>query len=214
MTCEQTLAQLDDYVDGSLSEPEFQEVELHLFACAECREEERLFRSLLAQAAALPRELSPDHDLWEGISRRLQERPSGAARFRGFFLNPVALAAAAVLLAIFSTLRFPSSRTSTSLKGEARFASLVEPSFAKAEGDYVRASAALKVALDAQRGSLSPKTLKTVDDDLRVIDAALESLRDAVAKDPANGELKGLLIATHQQELDVLRKVTRLSNAL
>src|SRR5262249_59112171 len=64
MTCERVRDTLDDYVDGLLSEADFQEVELHLASCAECRHEERLLRALLAQAAALPRELAPGRDLW------------------------------------------------------------------------------------------------------------------------------------------------------
>jgi hypothetical protein len=84
----------------------------------------------------------------------------------------------------------------------------------QAETEYGRATDALKAALDTRRGSLSPETLRTVDQDLRVIDAALDSLRSALAKEPGNEELSRLLISTHQRKLDLLQHVTRLTNTL
>ena len=41
MSCEQVSSRLDEYVDGDLDEASFQEIELHLGGCAECRQQER-----------------------------------------------------------------------------------------------------------------------------------------------------------------------------
>jgi len=41
MTCDEAVDRIDDYVDGALDEAAFQEMELHLAGCAECRAEER-----------------------------------------------------------------------------------------------------------------------------------------------------------------------------
>ena len=62
---------LDDYVDGTLSEAEFQEVELHLAGCADCAAEHAFLRELLSEAARLPRGIAPPNDLWPGIAARL-----------------------------------------------------------------------------------------------------------------------------------------------
>jgi len=214
MSCPETQERLDDYVDGSLPEADFQEVELHLHACLACREEERLLRSLLAQAASLSRELVPSRDLWPGIAERLEARSVMGGRVRMFFLSPATLAAAAVLLALLATLRRPPTDGPKPSLGQAHYVSTLEPSLARAEGEYVRATDSLKAALEARRGSLSPETLRTVDQDLRVIDTALDSLRGALEKEPGNEELSRLLISTHRRKLDVLRNVTRLSNTL
>ena len=90
MTCAEIQDRLDDYVDGSLSERDFQEVELHLHDCAECRKHERALRSLLAQAEALPAEMTPPRDLWPGIAERLGER-SVLARLPSFARRPAGL---------------------------------------------------------------------------------------------------------------------------
>src|SRR6185369_184889 len=55
MTCEQIRDRLDEYVDGDLAGAEFQEVELHLGGCPECRQEEREIRALVAGPPPSPR---------------------------------------------------------------------------------------------------------------------------------------------------------------
>ena len=72
MTCEQVATRLDEYVDGDLDEAAFQEIELHLAGCAECRQQERLLRALIAEAAALPEEIRPARDLWPEMAARLR----------------------------------------------------------------------------------------------------------------------------------------------
>ena len=73
MTCDEARERMGDYVDGALDEAAFQEMELHVAACAGCRAEERALRALLAHASALPAEMAPAHDLWTGIAERLDE---------------------------------------------------------------------------------------------------------------------------------------------
>src|SRR5260370_37576042 len=98
MPCAEAEDRLDDYVDGSLPEAEFQEMELHLAGCPPCREEERRLRAVLAQAAALPRLLSPARDLWPGIAERIGGRKRTALRGWGP-IGPAAAAAVAIALA-------------------------------------------------------------------------------------------------------------------
>src|SRR5258708_28203353 len=101
MTCSEGEARLDGSVDGLLPGAEFQEMEVHLAGCPPCREEERRLRAVLAQAAALPRLLSPARDLWPGIAERIGGQKRTALRGWG----PIGLAAAAaVAIALASTL--------------------------------------------------------------------------------------------------------------
>jgi anti-sigma factor RsiW len=211
MSCEQVVDRLDAYVDGDLAEAEFQDVELHLLSCAACRAEEQALRSLLAQAAALPRELAPSRDLWEGIEARLGSRRAAPPWVRSFLLSPVTLAAASIVLAVLAA-RLPTPPSLTPGSGEAAPVAL-DPSIAQAEAQYTRAAAGLKTALDGKRESLSPETVKAVEKDLQVIDQALGSLRLALQKEPGNTELAQLLMATHKRKLDILQKVARLSDA-
>lgn len=206
MNCNAVLESLDDYLDGSLSEAGFQEVELHLHSCPACREEERLARSLLAQAQALPRELSPSRDLWGGIESRL----AGRSRKTWVFGIP-ALAAAAVVMALLASRQRVAFSPS---EGEWREVSYDQPSLVTAEREYAQACATLQAALEAQRSTLSPETQKTVDSDLEVIDKALRSLEGALLREPGNPELASLLISTHRRKLDLLLQANHLSGRL
>lgn len=213
MTCNEARDLMDDYVDGALDEAAFQEMELHVAACAECRGEERALRALLTHAAALPKEMTPSRDLWAGIDARLD-----GARPR--WLHPRMLAgwgaglaaAAGVLLALSAALHGPAGS-----RGVSPFPSLVpaalrsEDPVAAAEREYARAAAELMAALEQQRDRLPPEALASVERDMRSIDAALAEVRRALATDPANPGLNHLLASTHQRKVEVLQQVLKLS---
>lgn len=213
MSCEEAIDRLDEYVDGTLPERDLHEVELHLHGCAGCREEERLLRSLLAQAAALPRAIEPPRDLWPAIANRIAE---GAARPRaGSWWAPMALAVAAVLvMALAATLlrRQGPSRSPAALVPALETVSM-RP-IGDAEADYERATAALLAALDERRGSLSPETLAAVERNLAVIDQAMDEVRAALRQDPGSPQLARMLAATHRKKVDVLQRVVKLSTSL
>jgi predicted anti-sigma-YlaC factor YlaD len=218
MTCERIEELLDDYVDGLLAEAEFQEVELHLASCAECRRQERLARALLAQAAALPREMSPRRDLWPDVAARLRG-PEGArvvvrpvvARW----MRPAMLAAAAaVVIVVVGVWRRGASPTGMPSASGTLIPVAAGPTSApllEAERGYAQAAASLMAALDAQKGSLSPETRATIDANLKTIDDALAEVRAALEKDPGNAQLSHLLTSTHQKKLDALQRVVRLN---
>ena len=214
MNCESVLDRLDDYADGCLGEAEFQELELHLHGCAACRREERELRALLAEAAALPREVAPPRDLWPGIAERIKT-PRRVVPFRPGWLRagPGALAAAAaVVLALGAVLLRTQPRPGPGAPGGRLVAVSVTPDtgVGQAEAEYVRATADLMAALESRRPGLAPETLKVVDDNLRIIDGALTALRDALRKDPQNGQLAHMLAATHRKKVDVLRRAMKL----
>jgi len=213
MTCAEIRDRLDDYVEGSLSEREFQEVELHHHDCAECRKHERGLRSLLTQAGALPKELSPSRDLWPGIAERLGERPTQES-LPSFVRRPTVwgslAAAAAVALAVASLV--PHGGGTRPGPGPAGTPVAVKSeSLDPAEQDYVRATSELMAALSRGRDGLAPETQKAVDENLRVIDGALRDLRTALQKDPGNQKLNKMLVATHQKKVDMLRFLLKLN---
>jgi Putative zinc-finger len=212
MTCDEARDRIDDYVDGELDEAAFQEMELHLAGCAECRAEERSLRALLAHAAALPREMAPGRDLWAGVEARLDEaRP--AWRRPGWAGWGAGLAAAAgVALALSAALHGPGPAGRSASGPSLVPAALSSASpVSAAEREYARAAADLMSALEQQRDRLPPETLASVEKDLRSIDAALTEVRRALATDPANPGLNHLLTSTHQRKVEVLQQVLKLS---
>jgi hypothetical protein len=221
MTCGEVDPRLDDYVDGALAERDFQELELHLAGCEACREQERRLRALVAQAAALPRELEPGRDLWPGIADRLEPRrvlsfPSRRPALARWL--PATLAAAAVALAVAwlardGRVRDDGRQASASPSAEARPVALSPGAGGAlaAEREYAEAASALLAALQERRERLSPETLRTVERDLQVIDKALTQIREALAQDPGSGPLNHLLVSTHQKKVRVLQRVEKLS---
>ena len=211
MTCKEVDDRLDDYLDGSLREGEFQEVELHIASCAACRDEERHLRLILAQASDLPREVAPPRDLWAGIAERIEAE----RRARPAWWGPVGLAVAATLVVgIATALLHRSDPASVAPAPMTTPVSLDSTSIGAAEQEYEQAATALLAALQGRRDTLSPETLASVDQNLLVMDQALSQVRAALGRDPGNPELTRMLVSTHRKKVETLRRVVRLSTAL
>jgi len=80
---------------------------------------------------------------------------------------------------------------------------------ASAELSFQEAKQEMRNALYERRKSLSPETLKKVDQDLKIIEDAIVEIRTAVDRDPGNRELQKMLVATRQREVALLRHVTQ-----
>ena len=221
MSCEEIQDRLDEYVDGSLAEAEFQALEMHLAECEACRREERLLRALLAHAEALPEEKMPERDLWAGIAAQIRDGNvvRGPA---SWWRNPAALAAAAaVVIAVSGALLVvrpggtpgPSAGASPSAEGVRQLAAVTasQAGLREAEREYARATADLMQVLEAQRPTLSPETARTIEENLKTIDQALAQVRAALEKDPTDARLAHLLTTTHQKKVDALQRIVRLN---
>ncbi len=221
MTCQELDDRLDGWVDRTLPEEQRLEVQAHLAACPECREQERRLRRLLSHASALPRSVSPPRDLWPGISRRIGR---GRVWSRGSW-QPVLAVAAAVVAALGAVVFWqqppppvhtvvvtsPAAGSSHSI----RPASLqMDPGLIAMERDYQAAANALLAVLQERKDDLEPETLANVERNLAVIDAALAEVHRALEKDPARPELGRMLVSTHRKRVDILRKMVKLSTAL
>jgi len=217
MNCERFREILDDWVDGSLSEAEHQEAELHLASCATCRADERKLRAFLAEAAGLRHEAQPGRDLWPSIATRIESR-ARLLRFvrRGGLLSGLAAAAALVLALVLA--RGPQPGTGVASVGSS--GATVQPAAAgtadidRAEAEYLRATSQLIQTLNARRGSMPPEAQKQMADletNVAAIDTALRQVKDALEKDPQNTKLNKMLASTHQKKSDLLLKLIRLA---
>lgn len=63
--------QVDEYLDGLLSEADGAQIEQHLRLCESCRVAFNRMRQLREQIAALPRSIKPGRDLWPEVEERL-----------------------------------------------------------------------------------------------------------------------------------------------
>ncbi|MGD8869727.1 MAG: zf-HC2 domain-containing protein [Gemmatimonadales bacterium] len=210
---------LGDYFDAELGEAEARALEKHLTECAECRAELVAFEALRGEAARLPRSIEPTRDLWPDINRALDRR----LRDRSLWSLRYPLAAAAVLLiAISSTLtlllyRGPEQARPemTDLSGPALPAdALLTSQWRAVEEEYLRATAELQDALESARPELPPATIELIERNLRIIDAAIQESRSALAADPANRDIVQLLAAGYEKKLELLRYASRVATEL
>jgi predicted PP-loop superfamily ATPase len=72
LTCEQTFARLDDYVDRELSAAELDEVEQHLHICGVCATEFRIEQGVLEDIRMKLRRIRMPAGLMARISASLQ----------------------------------------------------------------------------------------------------------------------------------------------
>jgi predicted anti-sigma-YlaC factor YlaD len=194
------LALLDDHVDGALAPADEAALGEHLAACPACRAERDALRALSAEARALPEAVEPSRDLWPGIAARIE-----APVKRPWHARPLALAVAAALLvgvtALVTRLLAPTAPVPVA---EAPAASIPW------EQELTAASMALALALDARRADLTPETAAIIDDNLRIIDLAIEDCRIALQTDPSNPQLEASLRAAWQRRVRVLERARHL----
>jgi hypothetical protein len=89
-------------------------------------------------------------------------------------------------------------------------ASLPETGVAEAEAELVKARNELLVALDARRSTVSPETLRVVDDNLVLIDGAIARISAALADDPWNPRLANRLARAYRTQIELLQRATAL----
>jgi Putative zinc-finger len=80
-----------------------------------------------------------------------------------------------------------------------------------ADAQYDAAVADLENALKTGRGRLDSSTVAIVEQNLQIIDQAINQARQALVGDPANTYLSSHLVETRRRKLDLLRRATALT---
>jgi hypothetical protein len=87
----------------------------------------------------------------------------------------------------------------------------VEP-VSLAEAEYDSAVADLQRALRTGRGHLDPATIAIVEQNLKIIDRAIDQARQAVIDDPGNSYVTSHLVETRRKKLDLLRRAAAMAS--
>ena len=185
----------------------------HMAACAECRETLRKVRELITAAHALPRDAAPPPEVWTALRSRVS-RERAPARSRTWLLYSGWVAAAAVLvLAVWMNGRAP-GRLDKLKAAQLSTSSAADPVVLLAvEKNYVGTVADLRLALESQRASLAPATIRVLEHSLAAIDTAIAEAREALARDPANEMLVRILSANYERKVELLQRATELSSS-
>ena len=201
MICQELRARADAYARGELDATDAAAFEAHLATCTAC--EAALFASAgpPSDITGLSRSIEPAADLWPAIRERVAAR-----RGRSGWTAPPrwALAAAAMLLIALS------SGVTAVLLTSSEPRAMATGNISALEAQYSAVSEDLTGALEQARSRLSPETMATIERNLRIIDAALDETRQALARDPANAALGQMVVAAWRQKVDLLRRATAL----
>lgn len=209
---------IQDYLDDLLCREERAELEAHFASCAQCTAQVRAERELQRALRTLPTEITAPAGMLEGIHARISAGPQPVAPVRSRVLDrplrsvrPALAAAAVVLVALSSGVTALWLRRAESTPPEAAAAVPAGAAILAVEQPYQRQEAELRATLDAGRAVLAPETVRILEDNLAVIDAALAEARAVLREDPGNGAVLALLRATHERRIDLLRQATRWS---
>jgi hypothetical protein len=216
---------LSGYLDHDLPRSEHDAVQRHLEACAECRDQLAAIANVKTRAASLVDPPAPT-DLWAGIASRIGTAGSSSAaparhatvlelprRSHGWAGSQLLVAAAAFALVTAGALWLAHDRLSPALRPSDGVAQenpaaggndvkVADFDASRIEGEIGQ----LQQALDRGRGKLDPKTVKVLEENLRIIRKATEDARHALEQDPANRDLQDYLAGSVQRKLDLVRR--------
>jgi anti-sigma factor RsiW len=231
---------LSEYLDGDLAAPERAELETHISLCEECADTLEALRAVAERAQHLETPALTE-DLWPGIEARIgaESRPRifrirpNAFRFTVSLPQAAAAALALTLLsggAMWWAMRTgplappkggavatqtPGATTPATLTaGAASAPGAAVNQFAGFDAThYDTAIADLERMLTEHRSQLDTSTVRVVEQNLVIIDHAIEQARRALAADPASPYLNGHLAQQLKLKLDLLRRATDLPGA-
>jgi anti-sigma factor RsiW len=205
---------LSDLLDDALDATAKAAVEQHLSACDVCFSRLQRMRLVITHAAALPPTLPVPEGEWERIRPRLGATTAVASA--PWWTRRGALLAAGLALVIASsavTLAVVGARTDVAIAPSPPVVTptSLTPRLAALEHEYATVTRDLERELAGRKHTLTPETVAAVERSLATIETAIAEAREALARDPGSETLARLLVAGHDQKVELLRHATRLT---
>ncbi|MHB8054484.1 MAG: anti-sigma factor family protein [Candidatus Aminicenantales bacterium] len=218
MKCSQAHELIGELLEGTISEDDRRELEIHLESCRECRELLADFREIKTQAAELPK-IEPSPAVWpnvlDGVRRARREKLTRASATIGWWERlfapgrpRYALAAALSLGLVIGgavLIRAPWKKAAP-VAAEAVDAYTMAK-LEEAEIHYRLAIKALSEAAAAQKSGLDAKTTASLEADLQTIDAVIASCRTAVQHNPQSVEARVYLLGAYKGKVEFLDNI-------
>lgn len=174
---------------------------------------------LMAAAAKLSTEVTPDRDLWPGI----QQAISKPAKPSPTVWNSIWAQAAAVLLLIggssavtYLAVTEDADPVSPVADGPALVFEPVSARFGSRYHlgpDYQDARRSLAAMIGDELTRLTPEERAEVEKNIEVIRKAIDDINEALAAEPDNELLQKLLLNTYREELDLMMRVDSITSA-
>jgi hypothetical protein len=199
-----TEIQSNDFIDEALSPSELEAVQQHLAGCAACRAEIEALRALVQRVGGLPSAIEPQRDLRPHIWAQADRKTLWNWRY------PLA-AAATLLIAVSSLFTVLVMRDRQDAARPVAIGQPVTIDLVSMERRYSAEVEDLQRALQQNRDRLAPETVRIMEENLRIIDSAIQEARNALANDPQSAMLGELLRSAYQRKLDLLKQAARSS---
>ena len=174
---------------------------------------------LMATAAKLATDVTPDRDLWPGIEQAISQ-PAKPART---VWNNVWAQAAAVLLLVggssgvtYLAVTEDANPSSPVAGGPTLVFEPVSGSFGSMYNlgpDYQDARRSLEAKVDQELSRLTPEEREAVQKNIEVIRSAIRDINRALAEEPDNALLQKLLLSAYREELDLMMRVDGITSA-
>jgi hypothetical protein len=202
---------LNDYADDLLDEPAAAHVRAHLDGCVECARVLAQVNALQNEARALPRSVTAPPEIWSAVRAATIDNANATRRRVLQQLRYQLAAAAVVLLVAASTLTWYFTKAGTDMETftdtgtyTARHANLV--AYREVEVEYGKAVDELMQLLAQRRANTDTAVIRSVEENLRIMDEAIKRARAALLSDPDNGDVAGILTATQESKIRMLRR--------
>jgi anti-sigma factor RsiW len=211
---------LSEYLDGELAPDERATLERHLAECADCRTALGELQAVVERAHGLE-DREPAAALWAGIAERIGHDPqmiglAGRRRRRRVSFSVPQLLAAGITLMMVTAGGVWLSLGPRSPSGMSQGAAddAVEPSaFVAAMPGFESAVGDLQVVLAEHRDQLDSATVRVLEENLAIIDKAIEEAREALDRDPANAYLNQHLADNMWRKVRLLRQAAAIATA-
>ena len=189
-------------------------------------EEAEGYRRVIAELRGLPREVTPERDLFPAVAARLRAAGRRPVRVP---LWAAALAASLALL-LGAGLAWRLGRTPPAgggaVPGERQAAApavaspepapgvLAQTAYAATDRELARIHDELRRAVEARAGALPPATRLLLFENLKVIDRAIQDVEIAIAEQPMNADLARTYISYRRRQIDLLQQANRAASRL
>ncbi|HEY0810336.1 MAG TPA: hypothetical protein VGD49_09250 [Longimicrobiales bacterium] len=201
--------ELNDYVDALLDERSAESLRAHSATCADCRSTIAQLQALRDAARSLPRAETPPADVWNTIRAATIDN-ARAQRARVLWQLRYQLAAAAVVLLMVAssvTWWIASQRQAAPVAQAPAIApNATLAAYHAVEAEYTQAADDLMRLLEQRRERMDTAVVRSVEENLRVMDDAIRKAQTALLSDPANYDVAAILAATQESKLRMLRR--------
>ena len=211
-----TYEELNDFNDGLAGAEVSARVQAHLATCDACRHTLDVLHGLHSEAGAVARERDVPAFVWDRVWEQTIAHPQQQTR-RALWHARYALAAAAVVLVVLGsslTLWLGGDRNhaqpvaTTNPPHATLHANVV--AYKAVEADYAKTADALIVLLEQRRSSMDTTVVRTVEENLKIMDQAIGRAREALMSDPTNKDIAEALASAHQARIHMLNRAVRM----